>query len=399
MGNGISFEASDLAGAVALGQRIVTAYGFSPSNSLAFGVIATVSFKYSGFRDEERLGVRPVLTFPVAVPGGPTGATTTSVVTCTTFNDGALPTDRAVTNQLTCAIPNTSIAPGTVTIGFQRPDGQPLGAGGFGTTYVFSVGSTSTVTVSTTTATDTVFVDGSTVGSTTVTDTTYLATVNDTPTTTLTGASSTTYVSCSPISSSTTTGTATASPGTTVTGSSNTTSGTKATAGDSSSTSTGTASTAPELSTGTAAPSTTASISSSPASPEPYPSSSTTSCTTNKPAPTNMTKVIKTITKTACSSGNAKTAALYARQATSTDVLASGFGGPDITFTSGNPVVSTIATSTSFVTESTVVTSGTDSVVVTSPVTTSTVTTTTVTKDERTVSTVSGCPPRETITV
>ncbi|KJX96537.1 hypothetical protein TI39_contig615g00009 [Zymoseptoria brevis] len=410
MGNGISFEASDLTGAVTLGQGIVTSYGFKLPTRWLLGSL---------LRSHSALPVatQPILTFPVSVPGGAADVTTTSVVTCTPFNNGVLPTSAVVTNQLTCGISNTPIAPGRVTVNFRRSNG---GQFIFSTTYVFSVASAASVTTSTSTATTTTTVD-TTVGSTTVTDTTYLATIPVTPTTTLTGASSTIYVSCSTDTTSptTTTGTATnsgtttsdsatADPGTPGTDSSSTASGTATTASSLSSTTSGTATANPETTetsssatssqssssasgTATADPETTTatsiSTSSSILSPKPYSSpSSSTSCTASnaKPYPTTLTKVIKTITKTAC---KANTAALYPRQNTATDVLAAGFGGPDFTFSGGNNVATITSVTTSTATASRVTTDGTDTVVVTSPLTTSTVTTTTVTEDERTVST------------
>ncbi|KJX96546.1 hypothetical protein TI39_contig615g00015 [Zymoseptoria brevis] len=388
MGNSVSFESSDLAGAMQLASNgdpavFLTSYGFSSTSTLSFGVIAAIAFfssnTFFGGTDTDNIGVQPVLTFPVIDAAG---AASTSVVTCAPFNDGVLPTQdlnaetlsfTTATNQLTCAIPNTAIAPGIVTIAFEKSDGSFFTDASYG----FLVAD-STILTDTVTATNTVFVPGSTVGSTTVTSTRYIFTdeATSTSTTTLLGASSTTYISCSTSTSATTTGTATADPNSTsATDASRITSATDSSSTRSSTDSSSTSSSAIDDSSSTT-------ISDAPTAPT-YPtdsnpaSSSSTSCTTNQAAPPHPQKT------------------LYARQTTATDTLASGFGAPDFTFSNGDNTATITVTSTAIDTQSTVVTSGTDTSIVTESDTTTTITVTS-TVDERTVETVVGCEPTET---
>ncbi|KJX96547.1 hypothetical protein TI39_contig615g00014 [Zymoseptoria brevis] len=212
----ITFESSDVAGALSLDDFLnfdpptveepgdapltpqspfLTSYGFDPGNTNAFGIIATVSYASTGadfFRPDRTppYAVTPVVTFPIGVPtttlldeGIMITVTPTSVVTCAEYNDGLLPEpgSPAATDQITCQIPNTAIAPGIVTVSFLgstytidafeveifTEEYSPL--------YLFSIAS-STRTTSIKTSTSTSFVDASIVASTTVTDTSYLVT-------------------------------------------------------------------------------------------------------------------------------------------------------------------------------------------------------------------------------
>ncbi|SMR53645.1 unnamed protein product [Zymoseptoria tritici ST99CH_3D1] len=408
----VSFESMDVGGAVLLQDGVVpvflTSYGFSPANMLSFGVIAALS---SSLQRELRpvmthlpadyIDVQPVLTFPVIDAGG---AASTSVVTCAPFNNGMLPPPESsgvdpvvyitATNQLKCSIPNTSIAPGVVTIAFEKSDGIFFTDASYG----FLVAD-STILADTVTATNTVFVPGSTVGSTTVTSTRYIFTdeATSTSTTTLSDASSTTYISCSTSTSATNTGTATADPNSTsATDSSSITSATDLSSTTSATDSSNTSSSATDDSSSTT-------ISGTPTAPtyptDSNPFSSSTSCTNPQtPSPTPQ-KNIKTVFITDCAkaakTSAAAAAALSARQTTATDTLASGFGAPDFTFSNGDNTATITVTSTAIDTRSTVVTSGTDTSVVTEsdPTTTRTVT---ATVDERTVETVVGCEGSET---
>ncbi|SMR52449.1 unnamed protein product [Zymoseptoria tritici ST99CH_1E4] len=304
MGGAISFESNNVAGAVSLGPpfldgmpvetqpaTFLTSYGFDPGNTNFFGILATVSVvENPGFIGALPASVTPLVTFPIGEPittidddGSTTTATPTSVVTCTEFNDGLLPSsgEGAATDQLTCQIPNTAIAPGIVTLGFLGPS-QDFGDY-YTPQYVFSVAS-STLVTSIETSTSTSFVAASIVASTTVTDTSYLATVRETPTTTLTGALSTSYVSCS----------TSTSPSSSASGTASITTDTASTSSSTASTTIGTASTTTDTTsatTGTAATSTgTTSVTTSTAS------TNTNTASTNTEATSTTTRTASTTT-------------------------------------------------------------------------------------------------------
>lgn len=162
---GIAFSSTDLQGGVMSGSPSNfdgTSFGFAPTDTKSFGVIATIS---DGFDHT----YYPVLT----LPGGATAACEpitqpgTDIVTYTT--------------NLNCDVANTAISPGLVTIDFDVLTSN--------TPFFFSVATAvATNTVQTVLTTNTtVFVTATNTASSTVTVT---------PSTTLTGASSTVFSGC-----------------------------------------------------------------------------------------------------------------------------------------------------------------------------------------------------------